>query len=297
MSPGSVSVVIPAYNSKDTIGLALESVFNQTYRVQETLVIDDGSLDGTADWVRERFDWVHVITVPNGGPSAARNVGIQQAQGEWVAFLDADDQWHNRKIEIEMQIIDGKEDVGLVATDWDRRLDVDQPVDLRDLRLTEISYRDMLRLNQFQTSTVLMKKCLLDELNGFDSGVDGAEDWDLWLRASTREAVWKVGLPLVLYRDVSHGYSKDVWRVFQTMQPMLEKHRHNNVLSPQEFKQIETWHHLRFLVAFMLMREKSKVRNVVGLMRQKQLGRYVIPATIRYLTPFLLRRAARKLKK
>ena len=245
---GLVTVVIPAYNSKDLIGTALDSVLRQTYTPVETIVVDDGSTDGTGDWVRAQYPAIRVVRIPNQGPSSARNQGIHLATGKYVAFLDADDEWHSGKLEAQMSVMERYPEIGLVATDWIRTAQFESVP--KDLPISWISYADMLKLNRFQTSTVLIRKDLVDSLEGFDAQVDGAEDWDLWLRASAKTRIGKIDYPLVMYRDVPSGYSKDVWRVYQTMQPMLDKHRRSAPLSAQEFKIIEAWHHLRFSVAF-----------------------------------------------
>lgn len=82
----SVDVIIPAYNARNTIQEALQSVFSQTVPIARVLVVDDGSTDGTADVVRHHFPHAEVITIANSGPSNARNVGIEKATHEWIAF-------------------------------------------------------------------------------------------------------------------------------------------------------------------------------------------------------------------
>ena len=94
-----VSVVIPAYNAADHIAATVESVIAQTVPAWEILVIDDGSTDDTGAVVRKFGDLVRLYSVPNAGVSAARNLGIDQASGEWIALLDSDDLWHPRKLE------------------------------------------------------------------------------------------------------------------------------------------------------------------------------------------------------
>ena len=84
-----ISVVIPSYNRKHTLERALQSVFEQTSPVDEVILVDDGSTDGSSDMVRQRFPQVTVINQPNQGVSAARNRGIVAAQFEWIALLDS----------------------------------------------------------------------------------------------------------------------------------------------------------------------------------------------------------------
>ncbi len=289
---GLVTVVIPTYNSKALIGAAIDSVLRQTYTPVETIVVDDGSTDGTGDWVRDHYSQIKVVRIPNQGPSAARNQGIDLAAGEYIGFLDADDEWHPEKLQVQVGIMERYPEVGLVATDWIRSRPFAAVPD--DVPLSWITYKDMLKLNRFQTSTVLMRKSVMDRLEGFDASVDGAEDWDLWLRASAKTRIGKIDCPLVMYRDVASGYSKDVWRVYETMQPMLDKHRKSAPLSPHAFRVLEAWHHLRFSVAFFLMHDSGRARACLKNVSQQRLWTASIPATIHYLIPFLWARYRRR---
>lgn len=289
-----VSVVVPVYNNRTTVADAVRSVFAQTAVPAEVLVVDDGSTDGSAEVVEQEFGGrVLVIRQPNGGPSRARNTGIDAASQPLVAFLDADDVWHPRKLEVQYAVLTRDGDVGVVAADWVRRPEewpgppsawVEEPV----------SYQDILVLNRFQTSTVLARTKLVRAVGGFDPAVDGAEDWDLWVRLAAQSKVVKIAWPLVVYRDVATGYSKDVWRVYVTMQKLLEKQRSVARLSPQVFREIETWHHLRFAVAFLLLRDVGRARRALGRAFAPGLRRHVWAATTHYLIPFLRSRYARR---
>ena len=286
----SISVVIPAYNAQDTIAAAIESVLGQSLPVKEVIVVDDGSTDGTAALVRDRFPGAILEVVPNGGPSRARNHGLQLASGEWIAFLDADDRWHPDKMAAQMSAVeDGTE---LLASDWVRNgqfTPVPHPAPK-----SRLTYRKLLTMNQFQTSTVVMTRRLATALGGFDSSVDGAEDWDLWLRASRETLILKVDWPLVQYRDVATGYSKDVWRVYATMQPMLDKHRNNTQISRKDFLTLEEWHHLRFWVAFFLAHDSVHAKKAWRKAMQIRLLPYFPRAFFTFLVPFLKDRARRR---
>lgn len=98
-SSPTVSVVIPVYNGRETIGETLASLASQTAAPTEILVIDDGSTDGTADFVRQHAGPIRVISKKNEGLAATRNCGVENAIGDWVAFIDADDLWKPTKLE------------------------------------------------------------------------------------------------------------------------------------------------------------------------------------------------------
>ncbi len=286
----SISVVIPAYNAEKTIAQAILSVVAQSVPVDQIIVVDDGSTDNTAALVRAEFPQVQLQRVANGGPSRARNLGMRLASGDWIAFLDADDRWHPEKMRIQLAVQDSG--VQLVASNWRRGAEFSSVPD--PIPRTQLTYKDLLRLNQFQTSTVIIARQLANALGGFDSNVDGAEDWDYWLRASRKTTIVKVEWPLVQYRDLATGYSKDVWRVYVTMQPMLDKHRQTAPLSAQEFATLEAWHHLRFWVAFGLAHDRVHARAAWRNATQPRLRRYVPRAAWHYLAPFLGQRVRRR---
>ncbi len=291
----SISVVIPAYNARSTIDEALHSVFAQTVAPLEVILVDDGSDDGTAAWVRSQFPSVTVVEVSNGGPSRARNCGIARCRGEFVAFLDADDRWHPLKLQRQLRVLQAEPAVGLIASDWVRMFAAGPPALLADPKVTSISFRKLLVLNRFQTSTVVARRELLQRVGGFDPSVDGAEDWDLWVRVAEAARVKKVDEPLVMYRDVGSGYSKDVWRLFRTMQPTLEKHRAK--VPTHEFRVIEAWHYLRFWVAFRLLGDHLRAQWVLQELGRRHLWPYVPEAGARYLLPFLGARWSQRMRR
>ena len=100
--PGSqsVTVIIPAYNRRHLISRSLDSVLTQTHPANEIIVVDDGSTDDTKSLVLDRYPGVNYIYQDNRGVSAARNTGIDKAKSEWLAFLDSDDEWLPRKLEL-----------------------------------------------------------------------------------------------------------------------------------------------------------------------------------------------------
>ncbi|MBX5468232.1 MAG: glycosyltransferase family 2 protein [Firmicutes bacterium] len=290
----AISVVIPAHNAAATLGDALDSVAAQCYPVAETIVVDDGSTDGTGAMVRERYPWARVIATPGLGPSGARNAGIAAAQGEFVALLDADDVWHPEKLARQAAVATDAA-VALVAADWVREKGQPWPPVPEAVPSRPVAYGDLLVLNRFQTSTVLVRRAVWAAVGGFDPSVDGAEDWDLWLRVARVGRVVKIDWPLVVYRDVPTGYSKDVWRVYETMWRMLEKHRESAPFGPKAREVLWTWHHLRFWVAFALAGDWERAEAVRRRIGAERRWRWVPAATRRYLLPFLWQRGRRRL--
>ncbi|MCC9309791.1 glycosyltransferase [Kitasatospora sp. RB6PN24] len=296
-----VSVVIAAYNAAPTLGAALSSALGQVPRPAQVIVVDDGSQDGTAR-VAAAFPEVLVVRQRNQGPSAARNAGIRESSQPWVAFLDADDVWLPGKLARQLAALGEHPHAVLLAGDWVRELPegpggavvgpaLDQPVLSR-----VVGYRDVLVLNRFQTSTVLVRAEVLGRVGGFDPALDGAEDWDLWLRCARHGTVIKLDAPLAVYRDEPGGYSKDLGRLYTRMLTMLGRERRGGVLPAAAFAQVLTWHYLRFAVAFALAGQPAGARTVLTDLRAAGLARHVPAATARYLAPFLGGRAVRRLR-
>ena len=107
-----ISVVIPVYNASKTIVSTINSVLNQTYKVSEIILINDGSIDDSSNIIKSTFKkyleekFIILIDKKNEGPSKARNVGVEIAKKEWIAFLDSDDQWTSNKTEEQVKLID-----------------------------------------------------------------------------------------------------------------------------------------------------------------------------------------------
>ena len=299
-SPGAahpgVSVVIAAHDAAATIAEAIESVLGQSIPPLETIVVDDGSTDGTGQLVAERFPGVRVVTQANSGPSLARNLAVAQARGEWIAFLDADDVWHPDKLALQLGAAARHPGTVLVASDWVSSV-ADFVIEPDGARSHEsvLSTRDMVLLNRFQTSTVLLSRGVAVATGGFDPSVDGTEDWDLWVRSSMLGTVVKVDRPLVCYRDLPGSYSKDGWRVYSSMLRLLDRHLVAAGLSGRELRRVRAWHELRFLVSFSKAGRPDLARRVVFDLRSEHLVGATPGAAVRHLLPFLARRRLKRL--
>ncbi len=292
-SLGSVSVVVPAYNAAATLPGAVASVTGDPL-VRELLVVDDGSTDATAE-VAAALPGVTLLRRANGGPSAARNTGIEAAAGEWVAFLDADDRWLPGKLDAQLRAASEHPEAVLVATDWVREGEPVGPGQTRWPLPVEVhGYEDLLVMNRFQTSTVLARTAVLRELGGFLPELDGAEDWDMWLRCAAQGPIVRIAAPLVVYRDEASGYSKDLHRLYRTMLVMLDREQARGRLPRRQLATIRAWHHLRFAVAFGIQRDWGSAASVVTDLPAAGVAGRAPAAATRYLTPFLLSRLRRR---
>ncbi len=212
MSRAEVSVVIPAFNCRNWIGEAVQSALNQTAPPMEILVVDDGSTDGTADVLAGFGSNIRVISQRNQGVSAARNAGMNAAHGDLIAFLDADDVWHPRKLEVQLRAMDLNPDVGVLGTrvfslptagaEMPTALDAEQPP------LTHVTHANLAVKNYLTVSSVLARREVVRRVGGFDGRMQGAEDHDYWLRAAEITGVANVEAPLTGYRSVAESLSK-----------------------------------------------------------------------------------------
>lgn len=212
-----VSVVIPAYNSGRFIAEAIESVLAQGGCELELLVVDDGSTDETAEVVARYGSTVTLIRQANAGAAVARNTGMRAARGQYVAFLDADDVWLPGKLAAQIAHLERHPEVSLSCTRW-KLLHPDASGDYAiDPRLpdcsvsgapshTAVTYADLLLDCHVWTSTVLMRRELIDQVGGFNTALRRGQDYDYWLRASRLTPIHRLDATLALYRMGSgHG--------------------------------------------------------------------------------------------
>ncbi len=189
-------MIIPTYNRRDLLPRALDSVLAQTVPIDEIIVIDDGSTDGTDDMLRARYgDRVRYVWQPNAGVSAARNHGLRLAQGRYLALLDSDDLWLPTKTELQVAFLDAHPDFGMVVCDVERVDSEYRHIDVfrrRDtLREDGWVLRWVLHNPALAPASVLMRREVVDQLGGFDEGLRTAEDLEFHLRVARH---WKIGV-------------------------------------------------------------------------------------------------------
>jgi len=179
----NVSVIIPTYNRKNLLKRALHSASSQTFVPQEIIVVDDGSSDGTKDWVLERFPYVRYIYQDNSGVSSARNAGIKEAKGSWIAFLDSDDEWMPDKLEKQETAINDSKEAWLCHTNeiWIRNgVRVNQMK--KHQKYGGDVFENCLDICRISPSSALIKKEVFEMVGLFDESLKVCEDYDLWLR-------------------------------------------------------------------------------------------------------------------
>ena len=198
MAGADVSVIIPTFNRGALLARALESISVQTVPPREVIVIDDGSTDSSEQVVRRCSVDACYFRQPRAGVSAARNAGIRRARGTWLAFLDSDDQWLERKLEIQMAALANEPSYKLCYTDeiWirdGRRVNAGR----RHRKVTGWMLRESLALCLISPSSVLVHRSVFDAVGRFDESLPACEDYDHWLRICSRWPVLLVNEPLI----------------------------------------------------------------------------------------------------
>ncbi|MFH0921152.1 MAG: glycosyltransferase family A protein [Fibrobacterota bacterium] len=188
-----VSVIIPTFNRKELTEHAVRSVLAQTFRDYELIVVDDGSTDGTADPLAALFPQeLTLLRQENRGVSAARNAGIRASHGEWIAFLDSDDEWLPRKLELQMAYLSVYPEWRICQTRerWVRKGVRVNPRPVHEKFEGDLFEASLARC-LITPSSVMLQRSLLDETGLFDEALPACEDYDLWLRITR---LWPVGL-------------------------------------------------------------------------------------------------------
>lgn len=206
-----VSVVIPTYNRRDLVQRAIQSVLDQTYRDFEIIVIDDGSTDGTRAAVEGR-ERVRYLRQTNGGPASARNLGIREAQGEFIAFLDSDDVWLPEFLTSQVDVLSRYPEVALVCARSSVGNKEAKDFPLRRKLITGDLYARLYDRSFVRTPTVVVRKSCLDAVGCFNESYPWSEDHDLWLRIARKYEIAYVNRCLVRIGRQSDNISRDIRR-------------------------------------------------------------------------------------
>ncbi|MCP4716879.1 MAG: glycosyltransferase family 2 protein [Deltaproteobacteria bacterium] len=209
MAP-TVSVVIPSYNRAHCIEKAIDSVLEQSYREEvEVILVDDGSTDNTRDVVGKYDERVRYFYQENQGIPGARNTGISNAAGKYVAFLDSDDYWRPEKLARQMQLFDEHPEYGLVGSCCASvRLDGSFKEKNREGKSGWV-LNDLFRANFIRTSAAVIRRDCFDAVGLFDVGQKQAQEYDLWLRMAAQFQVGFINESLTVYVDNPKGVSVD----------------------------------------------------------------------------------------
>jgi glycosyltransferase involved in cell wall biosynthesis len=207
-----VSAIVTAYNGEPFIRDAIESILAQTRPVDEVVVIDDGSTDGTAAIV-ERYTekGVRLVRQQNRGLPEARNRGIQETTGELITFLDCDDIWLPEKTELQIRYLADHPRMGLATglTWWWEPQSGRRGFWKPALPGPNGARRQLVVHNAVgNASAVMVRRCVLEDVGLFDRSQIWAEDWELWRRVAERWQVGSVDCPLIIYRSTANSLTQ-----------------------------------------------------------------------------------------
>ncbi len=209
----TISVVIPAYNAELTILPTIESLQQQTFSDFEVIIINDGSTDRTLELLQNFEDpRLKIFSYENGGLSVARNRGLAQATGEFIAFLDADDLWTPDKLELQLAALQKHPEAGLVYS-WTYYLDEQTKTTYTGISLFfEGNVQANLLVNNFiaSGSNPLIRRQVTESVGEFDTACAGCADWDYWLRISACWTFVVVPKHQIFYRQSLGAMSSKV---------------------------------------------------------------------------------------
>lgn len=200
-----LSIIIPLYNKEKEIKHTLDTLFNQSFSDFEVIIINDGSTDGSEEII-ERYDnkKIRLFNQENSGAAAARNKGVELAQNEWVAFLDADDEWKSNYLEKIVAAIKEYPQAILIGTNYEilengETIVLDYPMVKKTTGIMENYFVSGREYTPLWTSAVVMKKDVFQELGGFPTECKTCEDVDLWCKVALRGQIIYINEPLAVY--------------------------------------------------------------------------------------------------
>lgn len=237
-----ISIVIPAFNAAQFIAMPIASVLNIDYpkELLELIVVDDGSTDGTCEFVRSRMRESGIATVilrqENSGPSAARNRGWRAARGDWIQFLDSDDSINSRKLTFQSRLCDSNKEVAVIYSPWERVRLHDCKHEVRKQLCNPCLDGDLLvgllqSRNFVPFASALVRRDWLQRCSGFREDLRLIEDVDLQLRLAIAGAHFlhlDTGAPVFGYHErsgsLSNSNTQDFFRACVRNAVMVESH-------------------------------------------------------------------------
>jgi glycosyltransferase involved in cell wall biosynthesis len=241
----TVSVIIPTYNRRAYVQEAIDSVLAQTYTDYEIIVIDDGSIDGTGEALRERYgDRIHYEWQENGGSASARNHGLRCSAGRYVQFLDSDDLILPAKLQQQVARLDANPELDVLYCSFRYFTDVSCDLFAPDWfrHVSEDPLRELIAGSAFPLHAVLARRSALDKEGGFCEALVSAEDWDLWLRLAFAGARFESTADLLaLYRR--HPDAKTTRRARWRHAHVQVMYRMRECMSPAQLEQTQWSRH------------------------------------------------------
>lgn len=270
-----VSVVIPAYNSMAYLPDTLDSVLKQTFTNFEVLIINDGSSDNIVEWASKIIDpRVKLISQANQGASVARNTGIINAQGEYVAFLDADDLWEPTKLEKQVNCLDENSQVGLVHT-WMLLIDRENKPTGRVMKSTVEgnALHRIIERNSIACSSAMVRRSCFEDLGLFDISLHFAEDWDMWIRIASGYQFTVIKESLIRYRQHPNGKSKKYFSRLEDFRNIIEK-AFESIPFELLYLRNRSYGYINLIVAWKCLQNNDIDHQTINHFRRQALAHY-----------------------
>lgn len=299
MIPKRVSVVIPTYNYAGHVAGAVDSVLQQTYHDYELIVVDDGSSDNTRDALAPYGSSISLIRQENGGVSSARNHGILESDGEFVAFLDADDRWVPEKLEKQVAFMDANPHFSMSYTDMSHVVNGRL---VNSSYIHENGYRhfgsghifeQILQEGFIFTPTVIVRKECFNEVGFFDPFLTTCEDVDMWLRIADRFEVGFLDDPLAVRHDHDANCTKNTLaylsnpiRVFSKVLALSDESARREIVRSKLKEMYFDFGYFSFSIGDMRacrrsMRKSLRLGKTPALHPCKYIGLSLLPTVVR----------------
>lgn len=298
-----ISVVIPLYNKEKQIAHTLQSVFNQTFQNFEVVIVDDGSTDGSVAEVEKLSDSrIRLIHQKNAGVAAARNRGIEEAKGDLIAFLDADDEWKPEYLATQYHLSQKYPDCNVFACNYEFR-NMEGKVTPTIIRKLPFTGEDGILSNYFEvascshpplwTSSIVVKKQAIQAIGGFPVGIRSGEDLLTWARLAVNgqiayskkvEAIYDLGEGYVLTnlpprrQDKGDPVGKELVRLLSVYPEKMALKRY-----------ISHWHKMRASVAIRYGEKIETMKEVLRSLFYYPFNMKVIPFFFLAMLPKMVR--------
>lgn len=273
-----ISIVIPAYNAMEYLPQTVDSVLQQTFHDFDVVIVNDGSSDGLEDWFHQsvRDPRFRLISQENQGIAGARNTGIANSQGEFIAFLDADDLWHPSKLEKQVQRLKDSPEVGLVYT-WLQYADARAVPNGRFVKSPfQGDVWEQLTAFNFVGcgSNAMVRRACFGTVGNFDKSLGSyVEDWDMWLRIAKRYPFAVIKSPLVYNRKHSDSCSTHWQKMEKSYTKVIEK---AFVAAPPTLSALKrrSYSHASLCLAWKVIQGRQKDYKVALSFWQKAFSTY-----------------------
>ena len=241
LNVADISVVIPTHNRCELLKRALNSVLDQTIKVREIIIVDNGSTDNTYEMISPLFPKITYIYEKRKGVSIERHVGIKNCQSTWIAFLDSDDSWKPQKLEKQLFFANNiNKNCRLIHTNeiWYKNNKLQNQLKKHQKSGGDI-FQKSLELCCVSPSSAFMKKEVFDDYGFFDEDLKVCEDYDRWIRITAKEEVGFLDKPFVKkYGGHDDQLSKKYWGIDRYRIKSLEKNLKNNWFTSEQKKSV-----------------------------------------------------------